>query len=181
MIMLFVHYGIDDFLLSEENSGFFYSNAEQREAMVLAKRRQVDERVRKIIELKNKVCSGNDNNFVVINQKGIDPPSLDLLARARDYFSEKSKEEKYGTVGFGLWRGGYEAVILGAGAFEVAARQYLINEVKKTVQGRAQLGVEAFADTLLVVPKTLAENAGLDTQDVIISLKGEHERETLSD
>lgn len=28
------------------------------------------------------VCSGNDNNFVVINQKGIDPPSLDLLARA---------------------------------------------------------------------------------------------------
>lgn len=36
---------------------------------------------------------------------------------------------------------------------------------------RAQLGVEAFADALLVIPKTLAENAGLDTQDVIISLK----------
>ena len=35
---------------------------------------------------------------------------------------------------------------------------------------RAQLGVEAFANALLVVPKTLAENAGLDTQDVIISL-----------
>lgn len=28
------------------------------------------------------MCSGNDKNFVVINQKGIDPPSLDLLARA---------------------------------------------------------------------------------------------------
>ncbi|KAH7834918.1 hypothetical protein Vadar_020926 [Vaccinium darrowii] len=40
-----------------------------------------DERVKKIIELKNKVCSGNDNNFVLINQKGIDPPSLNLLAR----------------------------------------------------------------------------------------------------
>ncbi|KAJ6368343.1 hypothetical protein OIU78_000852, partial [Salix suchowensis] len=51
--------------------------------MVAAERRQVDERVRKIIELKDKllfqVCSGTDNNFVVINQKGIDPPSLDLL------------------------------------------------------------------------------------------------------
>jgi len=35
---------------------------------------------------------------------------------------------------------------------------------------RAQLGVEAFADALLVVPKTLAENSGLDTQDVIIAL-----------
>ena len=34
----------------------------------------------------------------------------------------------------------------------------------------AQLGVEAFANALLVVPKTLAENSGLDTQDVIIAL-----------
>ncbi|KAH7859274.1 hypothetical protein Vadar_033923 [Vaccinium darrowii] len=31
--------------------------------------------------LLTEVCSGNDNNFVLINQKGIDPPSLDLLAR----------------------------------------------------------------------------------------------------
>ncbi|TQD78557.1 hypothetical protein C1H46_035881 [Malus baccata] len=69
-----------------------------------------------------------------------------------------------------------EAVILGAGAFEVAARQYLVNEVKKTVKGRAQLGVQAFADALLVVPKTLAENSGLDTQDVIIALTGEHDQ-----
>lgn len=40
---------------SEINAGFFYSNAEQREAMVAAERRQVDERVKKIIELKDKV------------------------------------------------------------------------------------------------------------------------------
>jgi T-complex protein 1 subunit zeta len=40
-----------------------------------------------------------------------------------------------------------------------------------TLKQRAQLGVEAFADALLVVPKTLAENSGLDTQDVIIALK----------
>lgn len=38
------------------------------------------------------------------------------------------------------------------------------------LEQRAQLGVEAFADALLVVPKTLAENSGLDTQDVIIGL-----------
>jgi hypothetical protein len=45
-------------LLSEINAGFFYSNAEQREKMVAAERRQVDERVKQIIELKNKViCS----------------------------------------------------------------------------------------------------------------------------
>jgi T-complex protein 1 subunit zeta len=36
---------------------------------------------------------------------------------------------------------------------------------------RAQLGVEAFAEALLVIPKTLAENSGLDTQDVLVSLQ----------
>ena len=33
------------------------------------------------------VCVGGDKNFVVINQKGIDPPSLDLLARAGVIYS----------------------------------------------------------------------------------------------
>ncbi|XP_074279242.1 T-complex protein 1 subunit zeta 1 [Silene latifolia] len=232
---------------SEINAGFFYSNSEQREAMVAAERRSVDERVKKIIELKNQVCGSTDDGFVVINQKGIDPPSLDMLAKAGIIALRRAKrrnmerlvlacggeavnsvddltpdvlgwaglvhehvlgEEKYtfvenvknphsctilikgpndhtiaqikDAVRDGL-RGVKntledEAVILGAGAFEVAARQHLVNEVVKTVKGRAQLGVEAFADALLVIPKTLAENAGLDTQDVLISLKGEHDR-----
>lgn len=34
------------------------------------------------VSLAMQVCAGSDKNFVVINQKGIDPPSLDLLARA---------------------------------------------------------------------------------------------------
>lgn len=47
---------------------------------------------------------------------------------------------------------------------------FLIDIDSFNLEQRAQLGVEAFADALLVVPKTLAENSGLDTQDVIISL-----------
>ncbi|KAJ0868984.1 putative chaperonin Cpn60/TCP-1 family, groEL-like apical domain superfamily [Helianthus annuus] len=42
---------------SEINAGFFYSNAEQREAMVAAERRSVDERVKKIIALKEKIVA----------------------------------------------------------------------------------------------------------------------------
>ena len=34
-----------------------------------------------VIDLKKKVCDGTDKSFVVINQKGIDPGSLDLLAK----------------------------------------------------------------------------------------------------
>jgi T-complex protein 1 subunit zeta len=63
------------------NSGFFYSNAEQRDRLVQSERSFVDERVRKIIELKKKVCDGTDKGFVIVNQKGIDPPALDMLAK----------------------------------------------------------------------------------------------------
>eukprot|EP00340_Litonotus_pictus_P012445 CAMPEP_0170536184 /NCGR_PEP_ID=MMETSP0209-20121228/102010_1 /TAXON_ID=665100 ORGANISM="Litonotus pictus, Strain P1" /NCGR_SAMPLE_ID=MMETSP0209 /ASSEMBLY_ACC=CAM_ASM_000301 /LENGTH=556 /DNA_ID=CAMNT_0010837525 /DNA_START=60 /DNA_END=1730 /DNA_ORIENTATION=+ len=66
---------------TEVNSGFFYNNAEQREKLVASERAFTDHTVRKIIELKRKVCEGNDKNFVVINQKGIDPLSLDMLAK----------------------------------------------------------------------------------------------------
>jgi T-complex protein 1 subunit zeta len=216
--------------------------------MVSAERRQVDERVMKIIELKNKVCSGSDKNFVVINQKGIDPPSLDLLARAGIIALRRAKrrnmerlvlacggeavnsvddltedclgwaglvyehvlgEEKYTFVEHvrnprsctilikgpndhtiaqikDAVRDGLrsvkntiedEAVVMGAGAFEIAAKKHLIDNVKKTVKGRAQLGLEAFAEALLVIPKTLAQNSGLDTQDVLVSLQNEHDRE----
>jgi T-complex protein 1 subunit zeta len=36
---------------------------------------------------------------------------------------------------------------------------------------RAKLGVQAFADGLLVVPKTLASNAGFDAIDSIVTLQ----------
>ncbi|KAG1669874.1 hypothetical protein FOA52_012463 [Chlamydomonas sp. UWO 241] len=66
---------------SEVNSGFFYSNAEQREKLVAAEREVTDERVRRIIDLKRQVCDTPEKTFVLINQKGIDPLSLDLLAK----------------------------------------------------------------------------------------------------
>lgn len=66
---------------SEVNSGFFYSSADQREKLVAAERAYTDERVQKIIDLKRKVCDTPDKSFVVINQKGIDPGSLEALAK----------------------------------------------------------------------------------------------------
>lgn len=67
---------------TEVNSGFFYSSAEQREKLVESERRFVDEKLRKIVDLKKLVC-GDDpkKGFVIINQKGIDPLSLDVLVK----------------------------------------------------------------------------------------------------
>ncbi len=59
----------------------------------------------------------------------------------------------------------------GAGAFEVAAAHHLRTVTKKSVEGRAKLGVEAFAEALLGTVKTLAENSGLDAQDALIALQ----------
>jgi T-complex protein 1 subunit zeta len=67
---------------TEINSSFFYSSAEQRDKLVESERRFVDAKLKKIVDLKKELC-GNDGtkNFVVINQKGIDPLSLDVLAK----------------------------------------------------------------------------------------------------
>merc|ERR1712149_97642 len=66
---------------SEVTAGFFYSSAEQRDKLVESERKFTDDKVKKIIELKKKVCTEeNGKTFVLINQKGIDPPSLEMLA-----------------------------------------------------------------------------------------------------
>lgn len=63
-----------------------------------------------------------------------------------------------------------QALVLGAGCFEVSAHLHLSRKFKATVQGRGKLGVQAFADALLVIPKTLASNSGLDRQTALIEL-----------
>jgi len=65
---------------TEVNSGFFYKSAEEREKLVNAERDFIDKRVNKIVALKNKVCT-DGQGFVILNQKGIDPISLDVLAK----------------------------------------------------------------------------------------------------
>lgn len=70
-------------------------------------------------------------------------------------------------------------IVPGAGAFEIACSKHLREVTKKGVEGRAKLGVEAFAEAILVIPKTLAENSGLDVQECIIKLFDEREKSGL--
>ncbi|KAJ5240167.1 hypothetical protein N7468_004786 [Penicillium chermesinum] len=65
-------------------------------------------------------------------------------------------------------------VIPGAGAFQVACATHLKSpEFRRSVKGKAMWGVEAFADALLVIPKTLAANSGHDIQDSLAALQVE--------
>jgi len=232
---------------SEVNAGFFYSNPEQRDKLVESERKFTDEKVKKIIELKQRVCTEeNKKTFVLINQKGIDPPSLEMLAKegiialrrakrrnmerlplvvggtavnsvddidlddlgyADVVYEQTLEDEKYtfiegvknpysctvlikGSHDHGIaqmkdaLRDGLravancvddEAVVPGAGAFELAAHVHL-EEFKKTVQGKPRLGVQIFAHALLITPKTLLENSGLDVQDKLLQVIAEREK-----
>jgi thermosome len=65
-------------------------------------------------------------------------------------------------------------IVSGGGATEAEIAKELRKYATK-VGGREQLAIEAFADTVEIVPKTLAENAGLEPIDIIVALRSAHE------
>jgi thermosome len=67
-------------------------------------------------------------------------------------------------------------IVAGGGAVEVEVAKELRRYATK-VGGREQLAVEAFADAVEVIPRTLAENAGLEPIDIIVELRSTHEKE----
>jgi len=201
--------------------------------------------LKKVIELKKKVCDGDETkHFVIINQKGIDPFSLDQLAKegilglrrakrrnmerltlacggeamnsvedlkkeclgyAEDVYEHVLGEEKFtfiegcknpksvtillkGSTKYIInqlkdaVRDGLRSVanamedgclIPGGGAFEVCAH-HALTQYKEQVKGRARLGVQAFAEALLIIPKAIAQNAGHDRQETIVKLQHEY-------
>ena len=62
----------------------------------------------------------------------------------------------------------------GGGAVEVELARRL-RDYADSVEGREQLAVEAFADSLELIPRVLAENAGLDAIDLLVDLRAAHE------
>jgi thermosome len=66
-------------------------------------------------------------------------------------------------------------IVAGGGATESEIAKVLRGYATK-VGGREQLAIEAFADSLEIVPKTLAENAGLESIDILVGLRSAHDK-----
>lgn len=229
---------------TETQSGFYYSSAEEREKLVESERKWLDERCKLIIDFKRSVCKDGES-FVIINQKGVDPLSLDIFAKEGILCLRRAKrrnmerltlacggspihslqdieesqlgyagkvsqvtlgEDKFTFVedcekaqsctmllqgpnehslnqakdaikdGLRALKNALEdnAIVSGAGAFEVATAYHLQKNILPTVKGKSKLGVQAFCDALLIIPKTLAENSGLDVIDTLLKLQDEH-------
>jgi thermosome len=66
-------------------------------------------------------------------------------------------------------------VVVGGGAVEAEVSKELRHYAVK-IGGREQLAVEAFAESLEIIPNTLAENAGLEKIDIMVELRAAHEK-----
>ena len=84
---------------------------------------------------------------------------------------ERAVEDSLGVVRVTLEDG---QVLPGGGAPE-AELALQLRDFADSVGGREQLAVEAFAEALDVIPRTLAENAGLDPIDSLVDLRARHD------
>lgn len=69
----------------------------------------------------------------------------------------------------------YNKIVAGGGAIESEIARKLRTYATE-VGGREQLAIEAFAESLEIIPKTLAENAGLEPIDILVGLRSAHEK-----
>lgn len=105
-----------------------------------------------------------------------DPKAVSIILRGSTKHVtaeiERAMEDAMGVVSATLEDG---KVLIGGGAPEIEIAKQL-KEYADTISGREQLSVTAFAESLEIVPKTLAENAGLDSIDVLVDLRAAHEQ-----
>jgi len=91
--------------------------------------------------------------------RGASPSTLDEVARGFD--------DALGVVSI-IMNGG--RMVWGGGSTYVSMANHLRNN-SASVEGRGQMAINAFADALEVIPATIAENAGHDPLDCILSLR----------
>jgi len=69
----------------------------------------------------------------------------------------------------------HNKVVAGGGAIESEIAK-MVRAYATEIGGREQLAIEAFADAIEIVPKTLAENAGLEAIDILVGLRSAHQK-----
>lgn len=112
-------------------------------------------------------------DFVFVEATGGDPVYT-LFCRAPDPRSvdtfQQSVENALAATLLARWT---ERIVPGGGAIEMSCAR-AVRDHAHSVGGREQLVVEAFADALPVVPRTLATNAGMDGGRTLVRLHTAH-------
>ena len=125
----------------------------------------------KIVE--EKKIGGEEMTFV---RECKDPKAVTILVRGSTEHVvdevDRSVEDAIGAVVSAVEVG---KIVAGAGAPEAEVAKRL-RKFAEGFSGREQLAIQAFADALEIVPRSLAENGGLDPIDTLVELRATHDK-----
>lgn len=140
----------------------------------------------KVVSRVNDLTANDLGKAALVNEKKIagddmvfvegckNPKSVSLLVRGGSEHvvdeAERAVKDAIGAVAAAIREG---KIVYGGGSSEAEAAAKL-RDFAKTVGGREQLAVEAFAEALEIIPRTLAETAGMDPIDTIVALRSKH-------
>ncbi|MFN3910031.1 MAG: thermosome subunit beta [Candidatus Anstonellaceae archaeon] len=114
---------------------------------------------------------------MVFVEKCKDPKSVTLFVRSSTEHvvaeTERAVVDAIGAVSSSIEDGKF---VTGGGSIEMALSTRL-KKYAAEVGGREQLAISAFADSLEIIPRTLAESAGMDAIDALVELRAKHQKE----
>jgi len=115
---------------------------------------------------------GDDKMTFVTGCKGAKAVSILMRGGTEHVVDEieRSLTDAISTVGIAI-EDGLTVTGAGSAAVEISMR---LRDFATTIGGREQIAIEAYAEALEIVPRTLAENAGMDPIDSILELRKQH-------
>jgi chaperonin GroEL (HSP60 family) len=123
--------------------------------------------------VEEKKIGGEEMTFV---RECKDPKAVTILVRGSTEHVvdevDRSVEDAIGAVVSAVEVG---KIVAGAGAPEAEVAKRL-RKFAEGFSGREQLAIQAFADALEIVPRSLAENGGLDPIDTLVELRATHDK-----
>jgi len=126
-------------------------------------------------QIEEKKIGGEAMVFV---EKCKDPKSVTIFVRASTEHVlnevERAIKDGMGAVTSAVEEGRY---VYGGGSIEIEIAQGL-REYAAKMGGREQLAINAFAEALEVIPRTLAESAGMDPIDTLVDLRAKHKNKS---
>lgn len=120
---------------------------------------------------------GDDKMIFVEDAK--DPKSVSILIRAGlERMVDEAERSLKDALSVVIDVVKKNKIVAGGGAVETELAKRIRDYATK-IGGREQLAVEAFADSMEAIPKTLSDNAGLDQIDILVGLRAAHETKGL--
>ncbi len=112
---------------------------------------------------------------MIFVEKCKNPKAVTILVRGSTQHvideGERALVDAIGATSSAIEEGKY---VIGGGATEIELARRL-RKYAVEVGGREQLAIQAFAEALEVIPRTLAESCGMDAIDTLVELRNKHE------